>query len=57
MLNIDRDPLGSEVLRSVAQERGLVLIIVCLVAYESLIGAPVDGPLLQDGIELTRAIG
>ncbi len=57
LVNVDRDPPGSQVLRSVVQEGIVVVIVVSLAAYESLIGAPVHGPLLQDGINLVQASG
>jgi hypothetical protein len=58
MVNLDRDPPGSDVVRSVAVEGSAVIIVVSIADYGSVIGvADVHGPLLTDGVELVRAAG
>ncbi len=58
MVNLDRDPPGSDVIRSVAVEGSAVVIVVSIANYGSVIGvADVHGPLLTDGVELVRAAG
>lgn len=58
MISLDRDPPGSDVVRSVAIEGSAVIIVVSIADYGSVIGvADVHGPLLTDGVELVRAAG
>ena len=58
MVNIDRDPPGSDVVRSAAVEGSTVIVVVSIADYGSVIGAAdVHGPLLTDGVELVRAAG
>lgn len=58
MINFDRDPPGSDVVRSVAIEGSTVIIVVSIADYGLVIGvADVHGPLLTDGVELVRATG
>ncbi len=58
MINLDRDPPGSDVVRSVAIEGSTVIIVVSIAGYGSVIGvADVHGPLLTSGVELVRAAG
>lgn len=58
MINLDRDPPGSDVVRSVVIEGSTVIIVVSIADYGSVIGvADVHGPLLTSGVELVRAAG
>ncbi len=58
MVNLDRDPPGSDVVRSAVVEGSTVIIVVSIAGYGSVIGVEdVHGPLLTDGAELVRAAG
>jgi hypothetical protein len=56
LTNIDRDPPGANVTRSVVIDGNAVIIVVSLTDYGSFVGADnIHQTLLADGIELVRA--